>query len=1042
MESLILLVVLWVVVVPLGCLIAVTRLSRKTEDLAAEQSGLRALVERLRRELAEALERVERVEARGVVPPPAEEPAAMWVAAVEPAPLTPVSSVPPVAVASVESGPAASSPEAAPVPAAEPILPLPTPSLPPPIPVPVMKASPAPARPVLPVLPAIDWEQFMGVKLFAWLGGLALFLAVAFFVKYSFENNLVPPELRVALGFLTGLGLLMGGVVLKRKAYEATSQTLCGTGTVILYAVSFACHAYYHFTGPTLTFGLMALVTVTAFLLAVRMNALVVAILGIVGGFLTPPLLSTGVDNPAGLFGYVAILDAGLVAVALKRRWPFLTAFGVVGTLLMVVGWTHEFYAVDKVWIAWTVLAGFNGLFLAAFVTGQRLGQVDRWLTGSALALPFATFAYALWLTGSREIGARPGVLFCFLLAADLPVLALAMRHQRAALSQLVAGAAAFVVLMSWTGQHLSGGLLNWALAGYLGFAVLHTAFPVVLQRMRPGSAPVWWGHLFPPLALLLVLGPLFRELQLTWLVWPVVMLIDAAAVLLALLTGAVLGVVAVLVLTLGVAAVWILQTPAELTGLPPMLFVVGGFAVFFFVVGLFGAEKMMARLEAAAGGGAAGSGADELPAFLRPLGGGVEVRAQIPAMSAILPFLLLIMMVTRLPLTNPSPVYGLALLLVGLVLGLARLTRVTVLPLVGLICVLALEYVWHESRFEPAQAGVALLWNVGFAAIFMVYPFLFRATFQGAVAPWAAAALSGPLHFYLVHHAMKLGYPNGAMGLLPAAFAVPMILALAAVARTWAREAKDRMALLAWFGGSALFFITLIFPVQFEKQWITLGWGLEGVAVLWLYRRIPHPGLRGLGAALLVIAFIRLAVNPAVFDYHPRSAVRIWNWYLYSYGIITLCLLGGARLLVPPRDRLGAVSLPALFNTLGTVLAFLLLNVEIADYFSEGSSLTFQFSGSFARDMTYSIGWALFALALLSAGVLRRLRAARYAALGLLGVTLLKLFLHDLTALSALYRIGAFLGVAVISILASVLYQRFFAQPAAPGAETHPVAS
>ena len=59
----------------------------------------------------------------------------------------------------------------------------------------------------------------MGVKGFAWVGGLALFLGVAFFVKYSFDNNLVPPVLRVAIGFLAGLGLLVGGVVMSRKKY-------------------------------------------------------------------------------------------------------------------------------------------------------------------------------------------------------------------------------------------------------------------------------------------------------------------------------------------------------------------------------------------------------------------------------------------------------------------------------------------------------------------------------------------------------------------------------------------------------------------------------------------------------------------------------------------------------------------------------------------------------------------------------------------------------------------------------------------------------
>ena len=75
---------------------------------------------------------------------------------------------------------------------------------------------------------------------------------------------------------------------------------------------------------------------------------------------------------------------------------------------------------------------------------------------------------------------------------------------------------------------------------------------------------------------------------------------------------------------------------------------------------------------------------------------------------------------------------------------------------------------------------------------------------------------------------------------------------------------------------------------------------------------------------------------------------------------------------------------------------------------------------------MTYSIAWALFALALLVAGIARKLRAARYASLALLGVTLLKLFFHDLAQLNQLYRIGAFVGVAVILLAASFLYQKF----------------
>ena len=107
-------------------------------------------------------------------------------------------------------------------------------------------------------------------------------------------------------------------------------------------------------------------------------------------------------------------------------------------------------------------------------------------------------------------------------------------------------------------------------------------------------------------------------------------------------------------------------------------------------------------------------------------------------------------------------------------------------------------------------------------------------------------------------------------------------------------------------------------------------------------------------------------------------------------------------------------------------ILAFLLLNIEIADYFSVGPTLTFSFTGNFSRDMTYSIAWGLFALGLIIACMRIKQRAARYAGVALLGVTLGKLFLHDLNDLDELYRIGAFVGVAVILIAASFIYQRF----------------
>jgi uncharacterized membrane protein len=75
---------------------------------------------------------------------------------------------------------------------------------------------------------------------------------------------------------------------------------------------------------------------------------------------------------------------------------------------------------------------------------------------------------------------------------------------------------------------------------------------------------------------------------------------------------------------------------------------------------------------------------------------------------------------------------------------------------------------------------------------------------------------------------------------------------------------------------------------------------------------------------------------------------------------------------------------------------------------------------------MTYTIAWALFALGLLVAGIWKEARAARYAAITLLSVALLKLFFHDLAQLAQLYRVGALFAVAAVAILASFAYQRF----------------
>ncbi|MEZ5299766.1 MAG: DUF2339 domain-containing protein [Verrucomicrobiales bacterium] len=849
-----------------------------------------------------------------------------------------------------------------------------------------------------------------------------LFLSITFFVKYSFENNLIPPEGRVALGFAAGIGLLVGGFIMDRRKYVITSHTLLSTGILVLYATTFACRSIYGFLGTGSAFAVMVLITAVAFLLAVRLNAVVVAVLGLLGGFLTPILLSTGVDRPFALFGYIGLLNAGLLAVVIVKRWNFLAGLAAAATVMMQWGWFFKFFAVEKAWIAFGIFASFALLFgVVAFVVKRRAGLGD-WISGSAAAMAASLFGFALACLSFRDLTSSPTVFLLSVLLGSVAAIALSVLQRERPHYHATGADLGFILIGAWLSDLPRGeaSLLAWALAACFGFALLHFAAPMVAQRFGWLAVRPRWMNALPLGALVLVLMPVALADELSILAWPIIFAIGAIALAAAVLAGAAWIAAAAITLVLAALGIWIGGVESDAAPLGQMLLVIGVFAGAIFAATYF----LRGRLSCAAAEGRADW--ESRLDFLAP---------HLPAASAAMPFLLLMMIAGRLPLAHPSPVFGLAIALAALLLGLAYLLPNAILPLIGLGSAAALQFVWQAAHLrdciEAGAALEALLWHAGFFAVFAAFPFMFFTRFRDSLLPWIASALAGPLHFLLVHRLIKAAWPNEMMGLVPLAFTLPSLAAVIVLIRRVPDIAREKPAQLAWFGGVALFFITLIFPIQFSREWITLGWALEGAALLWLFRRVPHAGLKVVGVALLGAAFIRLAINPAVLSYHERGAAPIFNWYLYAFGVAAACQFAGAWLL-RGRGEVAGVKLPPILCGLGTALVFLLVNIEIADFFTaEGErALTFDFRGNFARDMTYTIAWAAFALALIAVGLWKRLRVARLAALGLLGLALAKLFLHDLANLEALYRIGALIGTAAIAIVASFLYQKLLAAP------------
>lgn len=1088
--------------------------------------------------------------------------------------------------------------------------------------------------PAPPSTPGFDWERVVGVKLFSWIAGIALVLAGAFFVRYSVEHGWLTPPFRLALGFAAGLFLLVLCEWKAARRYPVTANALDAAGIGLLYSTAYAAHAYWHVIDLYTAFGLLVLVTLAAVTLSIRHDSVFIALLGMLGGFAVPALLSTGVDRPFGLFGYLLLLNAGLAWVGRRQGWHFLQVLSLVLTTLYQWAWVDRFLTSGKLPVGAGVffvfaLFGWVTLILGRgrTVPGER-SWVDR-LSEAGTVLPFL---FTLYWAVTPDLGARWELLFglLFCLSAGLAAVAL---FRGPGLLNFAGSAATVTVVLAWVLRAWTPSAWPWVLAWTGAFVALHLGVPLLAHALKrdldaAGNRAVFAAPLllavFPLLCGLepataspgLLFGSLFALLAAisAWAVHCEAGALHYLAVFFAYVTGAAwmathlsparvgaaLALCAALTLYgLGVPllarragaglapgrAGWVLLLPSlgflflPVAG-PGYPHVPAGFVLVLLTLGAgllpdAPGSRIPARLPAAAAVGLVlafwGDGTGFPPGLLVtalcvammafvtaseshrgtavPEGPGEAARFAALAGKGLYPplavwFFLQFLAVRPAFSLPPLPLlvatgglvlaFGLAslrlacpwphlasLVLAALVLiswqqeaseapwptvavggvlvlaafgvawaGLARRVRlpgpartgfdaasvaglfaglmgVSVTsstegpPAVGVsaaaLVSLLVALLWTVSRrgwhgAAVAAAGVAALsvhswleyrspeplwWEgafLGFAVylVFQLYPVVLGRRGKDSLLPAVAAVASSAASFFLLRRALLESPLEPVIGLLPLTQAAFMGLILHRLLRLEVPGQRDlrRLALVA---AALLAFVTVAIPLQLDKEWITLGWALEGAAVLALFRRVPHPGLVGFGTALLTAAFVRLAFNPLIFEYHPRGAVPVWNWYLYAYLVTAAALFFGARRLRgtagdrTPFPEYPAIRLSGLFASCGTVLLFLLLNIEIADYHSTGSVLKFRFlGGTLAQDLSYTLGWAVFGVAMLVVGVLARNRPARVASLGLLLVTVFKAFLYDLSRLGGLYRVGSFVGLAVCLALVAVLVQKY----------------
>lgn len=859
---------------------------------------------------------------------------------------------------------------------------------------------PEPWTPPAEPKPAIDFEQFVGVRGAAILGGIVLALAALLFVRYSIEQGLVTPAIRIGFGILAGLGCLAGSRVMRSRGYEA-ADAVAGAGFTALYGSLWAGWKLYDFWPAGAAFAGMAAVTAGCVYLAWIHRSKVVAGLSLFGGFATPVLVSTGSDRPFVLFGYLLLVNGEFLVLSRRTRVPMLAFIALVLTMFYQGHWIFEMMGPSRLWLGAAVATVFTVLFAVVPLTFKSDDEsAAEWpqIQAAGFAMPLLA---ALYFASSPvlDAGLYPSTLLLGILGVGASLLA---RRVATPHLPLAIAAASVVVVGAWLPQAIGpqGDWLTEFLVCTLGLAVLHHLLFEFIpapedQALSPAVATSAGGAGLVAFAAMVSPTPAFWS-------WLVGLLVLCA---------------------LGLRQAVRLPAPVLITLFAALS--AGGLTAY----GWFG--------EPAVGAVTFSAVAVTLTAVTLAAAERVEEDFRAPTEHAGALFASVFLFLWT-SLAGGDQLGAVLFYPISIALmALATISQVTRrIPILFSLFVV-MTAVGHGMHLSVTDGPERLIWPT--LALFAVGACYFGLgdAFRREHPAIRTAATATVWWFPLMADVWNSEFGNGAIGLLP------VLLAGLSGAYYWLAPiigpVTDPAGLLyrVWHGGVAVTLLAVAVPMQLDDEWVTIGWALQGAALIWLWTRLDHWGLKYYGAALLLLATARLWLDPNAAFYHERSGMAVFNWLMYAYLTPAAALLFASWKLAPLEverrlDREptwgypNGPALAALLGGMALTTIFIWINLTIFDAFSTGREIQFDLERQATRDLVLSLAWGVYALALLAGGVLRGLRSLRWTSLLMMLATVCKVFLYDLGELEDLYRVASLVGLAFALILISLAYQRF----------------
>ncbi|EKD81919.1 MAG: Membrane protein-like protein, partial [uncultured bacterium] len=274
--------------------------------------------------------------------------------------------------------------------------------------------------------------------------------------------------MRLVIGAFVGLGMIAASFKFERGRYDTMRHTLAAGGIGVLYSVFFAATLYYGYLERPLGFITLVTVSAAAFVLAIFHRGIAISVLGGIGAYLTPLLVSTGRGNLLTLFVYLAIVNIGIYQVVKRLESRFLLLFSTIGTLFsltcatLLASPSPEPYMIGLAWVG-------NLFVFAVFIdllgwTPQNSSST-RW---SAIILFLSIQLMALFVVATRA-GCTP---MSMMAAAITIAVALAYRNSAWHSSVIPYSTLTFLVAGFWALARFDATSTIWSFLAFFVYGL------------------------------------------------------------------------------------------------------------------------------------------------------------------------------------------------------------------------------------------------------------------------------------------------------------------------------------------------------------------------------------------------------------------------------------------------------------------------------------------------------------------------------------------------------------------------------------------